>query len=91
MSDQTPRVVVITGASQGIGASLVPAYRKLGYAVLGTSRTIRPPSDDPMIATVQGDIATADTAATSRPRWSSTPTSKSRRPWRRSPRAGWRR
>ena len=61
MSDQTPRVVIITGASQGIGASLVPAYRKLGYAVLGTSRTI-PPSDDPMIATVQGDIATADTA-----------------------------
>jgi len=61
MSDETPRVVVITGASQGIGASLVPAYRGLGYAVLGTSRTI-PPSDDPMIATVQGDIATADTA-----------------------------
>ncbi|MDP9346323.1 MAG: SDR family oxidoreductase [Actinomycetota bacterium] len=61
MSDQTPRVVVITGASQGIGASLVPAYRNLGYAVLGTSRTIRP-SDDPMIATVQGDIATAETA-----------------------------
>jgi NAD(P)-dependent dehydrogenase (short-subunit alcohol dehydrogenase family) len=54
-------VVVITGASQGIGASLVPAYRRLGYAVLGTSRTI-PPSDDSMIATVQGDIATADTA-----------------------------
>src|SRR4051812_21433498 len=61
MSDQTPRVAVITGASQGIGASLVPAYRKLGYAVVGTSRTIAP-SDDPMIATVQGDIATADTA-----------------------------
>ena len=61
MSDETPRVVVITGASQGIGASLVPAYRRLGYAVLGTSRTILP-SDDPMIATVQGDIATADTA-----------------------------
>jgi NAD(P)-dependent dehydrogenase (short-subunit alcohol dehydrogenase family) len=61
MSDETPRVVVITGASQGIGASLVPAYRRLGYAVLGTSRTI-PPSDDPMIATVQGDIAMEDTA-----------------------------
>jgi NAD(P)-dependent dehydrogenase (short-subunit alcohol dehydrogenase family) len=61
MSDQTPRVVVITGASQGIGASLVPAYRNLGYAVLGTSRTIGR-SDDPMIATLQGDIATADTA-----------------------------
>jgi NAD(P)-dependent dehydrogenase (short-subunit alcohol dehydrogenase family) len=62
MSDQTPRVAVITGASQGIGASLVPAYRKLGYAVLATSRTITPPSDDPMIATVRGDIAAADTA-----------------------------
>ena len=61
MSDQTPRVAVITGASQGIGASLVAAYRKLGYAVLGTSRRIGP-SDDPMIATVQGDITTADTA-----------------------------
>ena len=61
MSDETPRVVVITGASQGIGASLVPAYRSLGYAVLATSRTI-PPPDDPMIATVQGDIATPDTA-----------------------------
>jgi NAD(P)-dependent dehydrogenase (short-subunit alcohol dehydrogenase family) len=53
MSDQPPRVVVISGASQGIGASLVPAYRNLGYAVLGTSRTITP-SDDPMFATVQG-------------------------------------
>jgi NAD(P)-dependent dehydrogenase (short-subunit alcohol dehydrogenase family) len=62
MSDQTPRVVIVTGASQGIGASLVAAYRKLGYAVLGTSRTFSPPSDDPMIAAVQGDIATADTA-----------------------------
>jgi NAD(P)-dependent dehydrogenase (short-subunit alcohol dehydrogenase family) len=61
MTDETTRVVVITGASQGIGASLVPACRRLGYAVLGTSRTI-PPSDDSMIATVQGDIATADTA-----------------------------
>jgi NAD(P)-dependent dehydrogenase (short-subunit alcohol dehydrogenase family) len=61
MSDHSPRVVVITGASQGIGASLVTAYRKLGYAVLGTSRTIAP-SEDPMITTIQGDIATADAA-----------------------------
>jgi NAD(P)-dependent dehydrogenase (short-subunit alcohol dehydrogenase family) len=30
MGDQSPRVVVITGASQGIGASLVPAYDGLG-------------------------------------------------------------
>ena len=55
------KVAIITGASQGIGASLVPAYRNLGYAVVGTSRTIGP-SDDSMVATLQGDIATADTA-----------------------------
>ncbi len=61
MNDQTPRVAVIAAASQGIGASLVPASTKPGDSVPGTSRTIGP-SDDPMIATVQGDIATADTA-----------------------------
>ena len=61
MSNETPRVAVITGASRGIGASLVSAYRKLGYAVLGTSRTIEP-SGDPMIATVRADIATREAA-----------------------------
>jgi hypothetical protein len=44
MSDQTPRVVIITGASQGIGASLVLAYRKLGYAVLAPRGSGRPPT-----------------------------------------------
>jgi NAD(P)-dependent dehydrogenase (short-subunit alcohol dehydrogenase family) len=50
------RVAIITGASQGIGASLVTAYRKLGYAVVANSRTIAE-SDDPMVVTVPGDIA----------------------------------
>jgi NAD(P)-dependent dehydrogenase (short-subunit alcohol dehydrogenase family) len=50
------RVAIITGASQGIGESLVTAYRKLGYAVVANSRTIAE-SDDPMIVTVPGDIA----------------------------------
>jgi NAD(P)-dependent dehydrogenase (short-subunit alcohol dehydrogenase family) len=49
-------VAVITGASQGIGAGLVAGYRRLGYAVVATSRTITP-SDDPMVLTVPGDIA----------------------------------
>ena len=40
MSTQDQKVAVITGASQGIGAGLVDAYRKLGYAVVATSRTI---------------------------------------------------
>jgi NAD(P)-dependent dehydrogenase (short-subunit alcohol dehydrogenase family) len=50
------RVAIITGASQGIGQSLVSAYRKLGYAVVANSRTITE-SDDPMVLTVPGDIA----------------------------------
>jgi len=49
------RVVIITGASQGIGEGLVTAYRKLGYAVVANSRTITS-SDDPMVLTVPGDI-----------------------------------
>jgi len=56
MTTPSQKVAVITGASQGIGAGLVAAYRKLGYAVVATSRTIAP-SQDPEILTVQGDIA----------------------------------
>jgi NAD(P)-dependent dehydrogenase (short-subunit alcohol dehydrogenase family) len=51
----TQKVAVITGASQGIGAGLVAAYRKLGYAVVANSRTIAP-SDDPLVLAVPGDI-----------------------------------
>ncbi|WP_433131584.1 SDR family NAD(P)-dependent oxidoreductase [Micromonospora sp. CA-240977] len=60
-SSQNQRVVVITGASQGIGADLVNAYRKLGYGVVATSRSIGA-SQDPEVVTVRGDIAEADTA-----------------------------
>jgi NAD(P)-dependent dehydrogenase (short-subunit alcohol dehydrogenase family) len=55
MSTHGQQVAIITGASQGIGAGLVAAYRKLGYAVVATSRTIAP-SDDAAVVTVQGDI-----------------------------------
>ena len=55
LMDSIPKVAVITGASQGIGAGLVAAYRKLGYAVVATSRNIAE-SDDPMVLTVPGDI-----------------------------------
>ena len=56
------KVAVITGASQGIGAGLVTAYRKLGYAVVANSRTITP-SDDPGVLTVPGDLAEPGTGA----------------------------
>ena len=52
----TPRVALITGASQGIGAGLVAGYRKLGYAVVANSRTITA-GDDPMVLAIPGDIA----------------------------------
>jgi NAD(P)-dependent dehydrogenase (short-subunit alcohol dehydrogenase family) len=61
MSTTEQKVAVITGASQGIGAGLVEAYRKLGYAVVATSRGIAP-SQDPDVVTVRGDIADPATA-----------------------------
>ena len=59
MSDQ--KVAIITGASQGMGAALVDAYRALGYAVVANSRSIAP-ADDPGVAAVAGDIAEPETA-----------------------------
>ncbi|MEU9479434.1 SDR family oxidoreductase [Streptomyces sp. NPDC048191] len=61
MSNPSRKVAVVTGASQGIGAGLVDAYRKLGYAVVATSRGIAPSSDSEIL-TVQGDIADPATA-----------------------------
>lgn len=55
------KVVIITGASQGIGAAVVQAYRALDYRVVATSRSIQP-STDPDILTVAGDIADRATA-----------------------------
>ena len=61
MNTQYQKVALITGASQGLGAGMVDAYRKLGYAVVATSRTIVP-SGDAGILTVQGDISDPATA-----------------------------
>lgn len=55
------KVVVITGASQGIGAELVEAFRERDYRVVATARSIKP-SDDANILTVAGDIGDPDTA-----------------------------
>ncbi|SHN29638.1 SDR family NAD(P)-dependent oxidoreductase [Rhizobacter sp. OV335] len=56
-----PKVAVITGASSGIGAALVQAYREAGFRVVANSRSIRT-SDDPGILAVAGDIADPATA-----------------------------
>jgi NAD(P)-dependent dehydrogenase (short-subunit alcohol dehydrogenase family) len=55
------KVVVVTGASQGIGADVVKAFRKLDYRVVATARSIKP-SEDPDILTVAGDIGDPATA-----------------------------
>jgi NAD(P)-dependent dehydrogenase (short-subunit alcohol dehydrogenase family) len=56
------KTVVVTGASQGIGAATVTAYRKLGWNVVATSRSIQP-SDDPGVLAVPGDLADPAVAA----------------------------
>ena len=55
------RVAIVTGASGGIGAGLVNSFRGAGFAVVATSRSIRPGGDGDVLA-VAGDIAAADTA-----------------------------
>ena len=57
----TGKVAIITGASQGIGAGLVAAYRARGWAVVATSRTIKP-AEDPDLLAVAGDLADPATA-----------------------------
>src|SRR6185437_9170871 len=57
----SPKGVVVTGASQGIGAEVVNAFRKLDYRIIATARSIRR-SEDPNILTVAGDIGDPSTA-----------------------------
>jgi NAD(P)-dependent dehydrogenase (short-subunit alcohol dehydrogenase family) len=48
------KVVLITGASQGIGAGLVQGFLDRGYRVVANSRTIKP-SGWPDVLTIDGD------------------------------------
>jgi NAD(P)-dependent dehydrogenase (short-subunit alcohol dehydrogenase family) len=57
----TAPVAIITGASQGIGAGLVAAYRRAGYVVVGVARSL-PACDDNDYIPVAGDIADPETA-----------------------------
>ena len=59
------KVVLITGASRGIGAALVRRFRELDYGVVATSRSImktEPVGDDATL-TIEGDISEPHTAA----------------------------
>ncbi len=61
MSESGRKVAIITGGSQGIGASLVAAYRRQGWSVVASARTMKP-AEDPAVLTVDGDIADPGTA-----------------------------
>jgi NAD(P)-dependent dehydrogenase (short-subunit alcohol dehydrogenase family) len=66
MSDKS-RTVIVTGASQGIGAAIVKTFLERGYSVVASARSITKsgafaPSDK--LALVDGDIGASATAAT---------------------------
>ena len=61
MNQPSQKAAIITGGSQGIGASLVTAYRRQGWSVIAAARTMKP-TGDPGVLTVNGDIADPATA-----------------------------
>jgi NAD(P)-dependent dehydrogenase (short-subunit alcohol dehydrogenase family) len=62
MSEQ--KTVIVTGASQGIGAAIVKAFLDRGYNVVATSRSVSKAgfAPSPRLALVDGDIGQAETA-----------------------------
>jgi NAD(P)-dependent dehydrogenase (short-subunit alcohol dehydrogenase family) len=55
------KVAIVTGAGRGIGAGLATEFRRAGYAVVATSRSIAA-SEESGLLMVEGDITEADTA-----------------------------
>ena len=58
------KTVIVTGASQGIGAAVVQAFLDRSYNVVGTSRSVSKAgfASSPNLALVDGDIGQATTA-----------------------------
>jgi NAD(P)-dependent dehydrogenase (short-subunit alcohol dehydrogenase family) len=64
MSMAEKKTVIVTGASQGIGAAVVRAFLDRGYNVVATSRSVSKAgfAPSPNLALVDGDIGQAGTA-----------------------------
>ena len=64
LSMASNKTVIVTGASQGIGAALVRAFLERGYNVVGTSRNTSKAGLGPLpkLTLVDGDIGQAATA-----------------------------
>src|SRR6267142_7091344 len=61
----TQKAVIVTGASQGIGAAVVKAFLERGYNVVGTSRSATKSAEvkaSDKLVLVDGDIGQAATA-----------------------------
>ena len=61
----TQKTVIVTGASQGIGAAVVKAFLERGYNVVGTSRTATKSAElkaSDELALIDGDIGHVATA-----------------------------
>ena len=58
------KTVIVTGASQGIGAAIVQAFLNRGYNVAATSRSVSRTGFEPAanLALIDGDIGQASTA-----------------------------
>jgi NAD(P)-dependent dehydrogenase (short-subunit alcohol dehydrogenase family) len=61
MMSTEQKVIVVTGASQGIGAAILKAFRQQNHSLVATSRSMKS-VDDPNILAVQGDVGDAETA-----------------------------
>jgi NAD(P)-dependent dehydrogenase (short-subunit alcohol dehydrogenase family) len=61
VSPPNRKVAIVTGGSQGIGAGIVDGYRRRGWAVVATARTITLTSDPDLLA-VAGDLSDPATA-----------------------------
>jgi NAD(P)-dependent dehydrogenase (short-subunit alcohol dehydrogenase family) len=61
---ENKKTVIVTGASQGIGAAIVQAFLDRGYNVVATSRSVSKAGSapSPNLALVDGDISQAATA-----------------------------
>ena len=46
------KVVIVTGASQGIGAGILQAFRDRNYRVVATSRSIKPAADKDIVTEI---------------------------------------
>src|ERR1700744_1490767 len=59
------KTIIVTGASQGIGAAAVQAFLDRGYNVVATSRSVSKAgfAPSPNLALVDGDIGQATTAS----------------------------